>query len=216
MTQVTSRVELVSELLFSSRFAVPWHQRLYDWSAEEVRELLEDIHGAMEAHSKCYFIGSIMLIDSRSEEVLTINDGQQRLVTLSMLVAALCRRFVAPPRNSQREGLALRALFERSGRQTSHLSEASKYRPRIKPPRSDEAKYYHVIRGHDIGTNGQLTAAWNVIEIFGARVTQVVATVTQDTHRALKRFASDEGTSQDEAAVALIEEALTGRGLLEG
>lgn len=50
----------------------------------------------------------------------------------------------------------------------------------------------------------------------GARVTQIVATVTQDTHRALQRFASDEGTSQDEAAVALIEEALTDRGLLEG
>ena len=167
MTQVTSRVELVSELLFSGRFAVPWHQRLYDWSAEEVRELLEDIHGAMEAHSKCYFIGSIMLIDSPNTEVSTINDGQQRLVTLSMLVASLCRRFVETgPRNSQSEDLALRALFERSGNQASRLSEASKYRPRIKPPRSDEAKYYHVIRGYDIGTNGRLTEAWNVIEIF--------------------------------------------------
>ena len=50
----------------------------------------------------------------------------------------------------------------------------------------------------------------------GSRVTQVVATVTRDTHRALQRFARDEGTNQDEAAVTLIEEALTERGLLDG
>ena len=49
----------------------------------------------------------------------------------------------------------------------------------------------------------------------GARVTQIVATVTQDTHTALQKFAKEEGSTQDEAAVVLIEEALTGRGLLE-
>ncbi len=47
----------------------------------------------------------------------------------------------------------------------------------------------------------------------GARVTQV--TVTHDTHRAIRRFAQEEGTNQDEAISALIEEALIGRGLLE-
>ena len=49
----------------------------------------------------------------------------------------------------------------------------------------------------------------------GARVVQIVATVTQSTHAAIQRFASEEGTNQDEAAATLIEEALVGRGLLE-
>ena len=48
-----------------------------------------------------------------------------------------------------------------------------------------------------------------------ARVVQIVATVTQDTHAALQQFAREEGTNQDEAAVALLEEALMGRGLLD-
>lgn len=48
----------------------------------------------------------------------------------------------------------------------------------------------------------------------GARVVQIVATVTQETHSAIRNFAQEEGTNQDEATVALIEEALTGRGLL--
>ena len=49
----------------------------------------------------------------------------------------------------------------------------------------------------------------------GSKVVQIVATVTQNTHSALQRFAREEDTNQDDAAVALIEEALVGRGLLE-
>ena len=49
----------------------------------------------------------------------------------------------------------------------------------------------------------------------GAKVTQIVATITQDTHAALRQFATDEGANQDEAAAMLIEEALVGHGLLE-
>lgn len=49
----------------------------------------------------------------------------------------------------------------------------------------------------------------------GSKVTQVVATVTQDTHAAIQRFAKEEDTNQDEAVVKLIEESLIGRGLLD-
>ena len=49
----------------------------------------------------------------------------------------------------------------------------------------------------------------------GGKVTRINATVTQDTHAALRRFATEEGANQDEAAAMLIEEALTHRGFLE-
>ena len=60
-------------------------------------------------------------------------------------------------------------------------------------------------------------SAEDVIEAAktGKKVVQIVATVTQDTHNALRRFANQEGGTQDEAAVMLIEEALVDRGLLE-
>ena len=48
-----------------------------------------------------------------------------------------------------------------------------------------------------------------------SKVVQILATVTQDTHAALQRFAKVEGTNQDEATVKLIEEALISRGLLD-
>ena len=49
----------------------------------------------------------------------------------------------------------------------------------------------------------------------GAKVIQVIATITARVHTALKTFAKEEGRLQDEAAAVLIEEALVGRELLD-
>ena len=49
----------------------------------------------------------------------------------------------------------------------------------------------------------------------GSKVIQLIATVTEDVHSAIRQVAKEEGTTQDEAAAALIEEALVNRELLE-
>ena len=166
MTQITSKVYLVSEILCSGCFEVPWHQRYYDWNREQVSELLSDLKDALDTNKTCYFLGSIMLVNLSERAPRRINDGQQRLITLSLLIASICRRFVRRPRDSARESLAVRVLFNRPDNQTSKLADAARYSPRIEPPRNDRSKYFQIIRGHDIGTNGLLTVAWNVINIF--------------------------------------------------
>lgn len=93
MTQITSEVLLVADLFTKGRFAVPWHQRYYDWTEEQVGELLFDLKEAVDERRASYFLGSIMLVDTNG--VWQINDGQQRLITLSLLLASLCRRFAA-------------------------------------------------------------------------------------------------------------------------
>ena len=166
-TRITSEVSLVSDVLYSGRFEVPWHQRYYDWTVEQVGELLSDLSNALDTGKACYFLGSIMLVKSTDSKQQRINDGQQRLITLSLLIAALCRRFAQKrPRDPGRETLALRALFDRPANQTSLLADTSQYEPRIQPPRNDKSKYTQILRGHDIGTNGLLTAAWGAIAIF--------------------------------------------------
>ncbi len=165
-TKITSEVCLISDVLYSGLFEVPWHQRYYDWKVEQVQDLLFDIKNALESGKTCYFLGSIMLVQATGESVQEINDGQQRLITLSLLIAALCRRFANKrPSDKSRETLALRALFDRSVSQTSVLTETSHYRPRITPPKSDHSKFTQIVRGHDIGTNGLLTAAWKEVDL---------------------------------------------------
>ena len=103
-----------------------------------------------------------MLVETASQ-CWEINDGQQRMVTISLICAALCRRF---PRGSQREGHALRILFDREANSTWTLDDAEHHYPRISPPQNDEMRYYQIIRGNTIGTNGMLTVAWTEIETF--------------------------------------------------
>ena len=131
-TRITSEVRLVSELLYSGRFEVPWHQRYYDWKTEQVGELLSDLKDALDAGKTCYFLGSIMLVKQASTKPQRINDGQQRLITLSLLIAAFTRRFARKrPSDQGRETLALRALFRRRDNQTCR--HGAKYRPRKEP-----------------------------------------------------------------------------------
>ena len=166
-TIITSGVRLISEVLRSGRFQVPWYQRYYDWNEEQVRELLYDLKDALDTSKTCYFLGSIMLVTPANTKPRRINDGQQRLITLSLLTAAFCRHFAQKrPFDTSRETIALRALFDRPANETSRLADASRYEPRIQAPKIDNSRYTQILRGRDIGTNGLLTAAWNIIDIF--------------------------------------------------
>lgn len=164
-TVVQAEATRFSDLFFDGRFEVPWHQRYYDWSPNEVSDLLEDLQEAVEAKSGCYFLGAVILAGN-GDGVWEINDGQQRMVTVSLVSAAFCRRFARDNSDPQREAIALRLLFDLDANRPCRLAEADEYTRRLKPPRNDSAAYRQMIRGRSIGTNGKLTAAWQKIEQF--------------------------------------------------
>ena len=164
-TVIEARATLFSDLFHQGRFAVPWHQRYYDWKAGDVHALLHDIDEAVREDRDCYFLGAIILVEVNNE-LWEINDGQQRMVTISLICASLCRRFAHSAEGSQREGLALRMLFDLDDKETWMLEDAESYTPRISPPRNDGTRYRQMIRGNTIGTNGLLNSAWEEIEKF--------------------------------------------------
>ena len=70
-------------------FEIPFYQRPYAWTTEEVGELLDDLLFAMDKDAEApYFLGSIVLIKGDTPDSKVI-DGQQRLTTLTMLLCAL-------------------------------------------------------------------------------------------------------------------------------
>ena len=89
---VRAEATTLADLLREGRFEVPWHQRYYDWSRENVTELLEDLDEAISAGSECYFLDSIKIAGAK-DGYLQVNDGQQRLVTFSLVCARLTRFF---------------------------------------------------------------------------------------------------------------------------
>ena len=164
-TVISADAMLFSDLFLKGRFAVPWHQRYYDWTASNTQALLLDIDEAIREQRRCHFLGAVLLVqiaDRRWE----INDGQQRMVTVSLLCAALCRRFAQETQDSQREAQALRLLFCLDASGIWSLDQAEHYEPRIATPLSDNMRYRQMIRGNAIGTNGKLTAAWRTIDDF--------------------------------------------------
>ena len=64
---------------------VPRYQRPYTWTEREVRQLIEDLRRAYKRGATFYFIGQIVLVKNHGR--LEISDGQQRLATLSMILA---------------------------------------------------------------------------------------------------------------------------------
>ena len=160
---ITAEALPFSNLLQRGRFRVPWHQRYYDWGAKEVQELLQDIDEAIKEGRGYYFLGAIILTETAKDDLWEINDGQQRMVTLSLIYAALCRKF---KKKSQLEGIALRILFELDPNSEYTLDDAQSYTPRIDPPVADTRWYEPMIRGNDIGANGKLTVAWAKIDEF--------------------------------------------------
>jgi len=96
-----ARIEIKGEQhtvgeVFSERYAflVPPYQRPYAWTTEHAGELLDDLFGYLGEGAEPveelnpYFLGSIVLIKGIRPEAQIV-DGQQRLITLTILLAVL-------------------------------------------------------------------------------------------------------------------------------
>ena len=163
-TVITSTSTTFFRLFCTGCFTVPWHQRRYDWQPEHVDELLHDLAEAINAERHCYFLGTVILVQS-SPGHWRINDGQQRMVTLSLICASLLRVF-QDHSDSHRAHIALRVLFAIDENSTEVNTDG--LTPRLTPPRDDKTRYNLMIRGRSIGANGRLTLAWRQIDTFVA------------------------------------------------
>jgi len=75
-------------------FEIPTYQRPYSWKKEQAIQLLDDIsYFALRDEELTdippYFLGSIVLIKKQTSAFAKVVDGQQRLTTLTILLAAL-------------------------------------------------------------------------------------------------------------------------------
>ena len=75
------------------KYIIPKYQREYAWKREQVEELLNDLLENQEG----YFLGTILCVNKTTDTVegsiLEIIDGQQRLITISLLYAAIYKRY---------------------------------------------------------------------------------------------------------------------------
>ena len=78
----------IGAVLAHHRVVVPLNQREYSWKEEHVTELFRDFANAIANNRATYFLGTIVL--TRGEgDVPEVSDGQQRLATTTILLAAI-------------------------------------------------------------------------------------------------------------------------------
>ena len=77
----------IGSMLKEKRLEVPQSQRSYRWKVEHVEDMLKDIRSAIEDGPDEYFLGSIVSIETGGR--ILIFDGQQRLATTMILIAAI-------------------------------------------------------------------------------------------------------------------------------
>jgi uncharacterized protein with ParB-like and HNH nuclease domain/predicted transport protein len=90
-----TEAKLLAFIKRSPQFVIPIYQRTYSWTDKECRQLWEDIlrTGANEDIS-AHFVGSVVYIEQGlyqvcSQSSLLVIDGQQRLTSITLLIAAL-------------------------------------------------------------------------------------------------------------------------------
>lgn len=90
-----TEAKLLDFLKKSPQFVIPIYQRTYSWTEKECRQLWDDIvRTGKNDKIAVHFIGSIVYIESGLSQVthqapLLVIDGQQRLTTVTLLLAAL-------------------------------------------------------------------------------------------------------------------------------
>lgn len=138
--------------IFSSDFdyTIPAYQRPYAWTEEETEILFDDLYDFYtdESDEENYFLGSIVLIKDDDKPASEVIDGQQRLTTLTILLAALTSKL------SGEEKSDFKTYIIEPGRASQGI--ASKPRLCLRPRDSEFFKKY--IQGMDFDALQKLDA----------------------------------------------------------
>ena len=81
-------MSLGSMLRSGDTYVVPPYQRNYSWEKIQFSDFWTDISKTFSGAVQEYFLGSVVINNSQAPELVVI-DGQQRLITTSVLIAAL-------------------------------------------------------------------------------------------------------------------------------
>src|SRR5262245_57780406 len=78
----------IASILAQHQLSVPLNQRSYAWEDTHVQALFHDLAKAIDGGAKLYFLGTIVLTHG-PKGLRQVADGQQRLATVSILIAAI-------------------------------------------------------------------------------------------------------------------------------
>jgi Protein of unknown function DUF262 len=88
-TPLNASASSAGAIFSNNTFDIPRYQRDYSWGLDQVKDFWSDLSSSLELES--YFLGLVILTNPAQDEAPRkhVVDGQQRIITLSLLVTAL-------------------------------------------------------------------------------------------------------------------------------
>lgn len=89
---IGNRLTKTEPVIENIHLSIPDYQRPYKWTARNAIQLLDDITEARDANKGVYRVGTLILHEHKDDQgaiCYDIVDGQQRLITFSLLLRAL-------------------------------------------------------------------------------------------------------------------------------
>jgi Protein of unknown function DUF262 len=86
-TPLNASASSAGALLSNTTFEIPTFQREYSWGDDEVSDFWTDLRSNLDSES--YFLGLIILTDGQGSDRKYVVDGQQRIITLTLLANAI-------------------------------------------------------------------------------------------------------------------------------
>jgi len=153
----------LGSVLKQNKLVVPANQRDYAWTDKEVTQLFQDIAKAKNDNVD-YFLGAIVTIPGASD-TLEVVDGQQRLATTAIFLAA-CRDYLST-RNEQ-------VLVESINNEfLTSIDRATRTRiPNLRLNVDDNDLFRRIVSGDVIGLEGTATRTSHELIIGAYRLAQ--------------------------------------------
>lgn len=82
-------IQSLNKIFNNYSLKIPYYQRPYIWGEKSVTILFNDIYNAFKNNQEEYRLGTIILHNDKNKNELNIVDGQQRLISLALLLLVL-------------------------------------------------------------------------------------------------------------------------------
>jgi hypothetical protein len=142
LTNNSDETDLTSLISGDVIFAIPFFQRSYKWKPERLAQLNEDILELVDGRSEFHFLGAVIIHGCSSNpsdpKIYEVIDGQQRITTVFLYVAAAIKVLAIAGEVDEAAGLLQK--YVAIPRETSLLSNL-----KLHPCKGDRAQLNYVI-----------------------------------------------------------------------
>ena len=147
-----------------TQFVIPVYQRNYDWAEEECKQLLDDIlKVGKDKETTTHFIGSIVFVQdndctaSNIKELLII-DGQQRLITLTLIFIVLYRIAKETEKTSLADEINKTYLI-------NEFAKDDEEKLKLRPTENNDQALKYLLRGdEDFSEDSRLVENFNYLK----------------------------------------------------